>query len=330
MIKENIISTAHSTIDADSLGQLIIKLYGFKKNLVCELLHRGMNDFYLLRTEEKLFVAQVWRPNTKKMYDLNRQMEFLTYLHSGGIRVPIPQKNISNEWIFSFQGMEGNRFACVFNFVSGEVFSKNPTESVSKSMGMIFGKLHNLSESFTINAKDKQIKREINILSSMPYLENLVGHRNDDLIFYKELASELNSIYQLSYKNDNLRIGMTHGDFHIHNAFILGKKEITIMDFDACGVDFFAQEIMSYRWSIEKNSLSDKIWDSFLSGYDSVRTLNKDEIKSFDVFLLGKELSYLCGFAKAINAIGHVSFHFPGLDWFSRSLRNHSKLAKLI
>ena len=71
MIEKNIISTAHSTIDADALGQLIIKLYGFNANLVCELLHRGMNDFYLLRSKEKLFVAQVWRPNTKNKYLIN-------------------------------------------------------------------------------------------------------------------------------------------------------------------------------------------------------------------------------------------------------------------
>ena len=330
MIEKNIISTAHSTIDANALGQLIIKLYGFNANLVCELLHRGMNDFYLLRSKEKLFVAQVWRPNTKNKYQLNRQMEFLTYLNKNGVRVPIPQKNISNEWIFSFHGIEGKRFACIFNFVGGEVFSKNPTESVSRSMGIIFGKLHNLSESFGVNHNDKKIKREENIFSSLAYLEDLVGHRDDDLVFYKELASKLNSIYKLSYNNDNLRIGMTHGDFHIHNAFVLGSKEITIMDFDACGVDFYAQELMSYKWSVEKNSLDEKLWDVFLSGYDSVRTLNKDEVNSFNVFLLGKELSYLCGFAKAINAIGHVSFHFPGLDWFSKSLRNHSKLAKLM
>ncbi|MAR79738.1 MAG: hypothetical protein CMM18_05900 [Rhodospirillaceae bacterium] len=330
MIEKKILPTAHSTIDADSLGQLINKLYDFNKDLVCELLHRGMNDFYLLRSKERLFVAQVWRPNTKNKYDLNRQMEFLTYLYKSGIRVPIPQKNLSNEWVFSFQSMEGKRFACVFNFVGGEVFSKNPSESVSKNMGVIFGKLHNFSESFGVNINDKKIKRDENILNSLAYLEDLVSHRTDDLIFYKELALKINSIYKASYNNDNLRTGMTHGDFHIHNAFVLGNKEITIMDFDACGVDFFVQELMSYKWSIEKNSLPEKLWDVFLLGYDSVRTLNKDEINSFDVFLLGKELSYLCGFAKAINAIGHVSFHFPGLDWFSKSLRNHSKLAKLI
>ena len=330
MIEKNILPTSHSTIDADSLGQLINKLYGFNKSLVCELLHRGMNDFYLLRSKERLFVAQVWRPNTKNKYDLGRQMEFLTYLYKSGIRVPIPQKNLANEWVFSFQSMEGERFACVFNFVGGEVFSKNPSESVSKNMGVIFGKLHNTSESFGVKANDKRIKREENIINSFDCLEDLVGHRNDDLIFYKELATKLNTIYKQSYKNDNLRVGMTHGDFHIHNAFVLSQKEITIMDFDACGVDFYVQELMSYKWSIEKNSLSEKLWDGFLLGYDSVRTLNKDEINSFNVFLLGKELSYLCGFAKAINAIGHVSFHFPGLDWFSKSLRNHSKLAKLI
>ena len=76
-----------------------------------------MNDFYLLRSKEKLFVAQVWRPNTKNKYDLNRQMEFLTYLNKSGIRVPIPQKNITNEWVFSFKGMDGKRSSLILEAI---------------------------------------------------------------------------------------------------------------------------------------------------------------------------------------------------------------------
>ncbi len=321
---------AHSTINADNLGDLLIESFDIGRSLVCELLHRGMNDFYLVRTKKKNYVCQVWRPGIKTINMLDRQMDFLKYLYEGGVKVPLPIKTTSNDWTFSFESHNGIRHACVFDFVKGKVFSKDPRVLVSKEMGNIFGKIHNLSEKFKLKKNDKRINREVNILSGFSALEKILMHRNDDLVFYKRLSLDLENIYRDAYIDKDLKLGMTHGDFHIHNAFVRSDKDITIMDFDGCGIDFFAQELMSYKWSIEKNSLSMSLWDNFLIGYDEVRTISKKELDYFPVFLIGKELSYLCGFANAINAIGHVSFHFPGLSWFAKSLRNHAKIANLI
>jgi Ser/Thr protein kinase RdoA (MazF antagonist) len=73
-----------------------------------------------------------------------------------------------------------------------------------------------------------------------------------------------------------------------------------------------------------------RLWDEFLAGYESVRPLSAIEKKHLPLFLVAKEFQYLCGFSVAINAIGHVQFHFPGLDWFARSVRQHVADAKLL
>lgn len=45
--------------------------------------------------------------------------------------------------------------------------------------------------------------------------------------------------------------------------------------------------------------------------------------------MAAKELRYLGGFARRVNAIGHQTFRFPGLDWFARSVRSHVAAAGL-
>ena len=111
---------------------------------------------------------------------------------------------------------------------------------------------------------------------------------------------------------------------------MINKSEITIMDFDACGIDYYIQELMSYKWSIEKNNLPESLWENFISGYLSIRTFSESELKCIPIFLLGKEFTYLCGFSHMVNAIGHIAFHFPGLDWFSNSIRKHAKEAGIL
>ncbi|MDC0074706.1 phosphotransferase [Alphaproteobacteria bacterium] len=321
-----ILPASHTIIDATALGKELCKYYPLPNSTSCELLHRGMNDFYLLRTIDKLYVAQVWRVNTRDFDQVLYEMEFLVYLNSGGINVPIPYKTNELNLAIEVLGPDGPRYVAIFNYIEGKVFSSNPNSIISKKMGKIFGDIHNLSEKFESKVQGKVIDRAKSINDLMPYVEKVVSHRSDDLSFYKEVASLLIYSYNTSKSNKNIKSGTTHGDFHIHNAFV-NNDCVTIMDFDACGIDYFVQELMSYKWSIEKNDLPFNLWEDFFSSYLSVRNLSSSEIKSIPIFLLGKEFSYLCGFSYAVDAIGHVAFHFPGLDWFSKSIQGHAKEA---
>ena len=213
----------------------------------------------------------------------------------------------------------------VFDYVEGRVFSKKPTSKLSRELGKVFAKIHNFSEKLPIKKYNKNIDRGKSIKKLMPSVDRLLTNNPEERDFYNQVGHYLISFYESLKSEKNICSGMTHGDFHIHNAFINDADQITIMDFDACGIDYYIQELMSYKWSIEKNNLPVELWEEFFLGYNELRPLSKGEINIIPGCLLGKEFSYLCGFANAVNAIGHVAFHFPGLDWFSQSLRKHAK-----
>ena len=322
--------STHTTIDADALGHILIDHYSLAGNVVCELLHRGMNDFYLLRGRDRNLVAQVWRPMTRSEDDVTYEMEFLDHLFEGGVKVPKPHWTEAGDWMIKVKGPEGIRPVAVFDFVPGRVFSSRPEPAIARKMGEIFARIHILSESFDRERYGRRIDRAAQIKSSIPALESLVEHRPSDLNFYREISDALHLVYLGAEGDPSIRVGATHGDFHIHNAFVSNEGEVTIMDFDACGIDYYVQELMSYRWSVEKNNLPMLLWEDFLSAYIELRPLTESEFKYIPAFLVGKEFSYLCGFSHAVNAIGHVAFHFPGLDWFAKSLRRHVKDAALI
>ena len=317
--------SAHSIIHAAALEEIISKEYGLESNISCELLHRGMNDFYLIRSIDRFFVAQIWRPQTRIVENIISEMRFLEYLYNHGVNVPKPHKTLSGDWYLEVGSPEGIRLLGVFSYIEGKVFSKNPSPRISRELGEIFAKIHNLSEKLPKAKYNKYIDRGETIKKLMPSVEKLLFKRPKEMKFYTQVGNYLISFYKELNSDIKIRNGMTHGDFHIHNAFVAERGDVTIMDFDACGVDYYIQELMSYKWSIEKNNLPDNLWQEFLSGYNRYRNLSREEIEKIPGCLLGKEFSYLCGFAASVNAIGHVAFHFPGLDWFHESLKKHSK-----
>ncbi|MEQ8248216.1 MAG: phosphotransferase [Alphaproteobacteria bacterium] len=329
-MNQHVIPAAHTILDAVALGEAINAHYGLGTPFVCELLHRGMNDFYLVRAAGKKYVAQVWRPGTTPVDKVDYQMDFMLHLDAGGIPLPVPQRGADGSGHLIVAGPEGERPVALFRFVEGKAFSSDPTASVSRKMGVIFGQIHKLSEGWDRTKEARLIDREKGIASSFPYLEKLAAHRPDDLAYYREVADAVTAGYRTVRTAGNVPSGAIHGDFHIHNAFVRANDDVTIMDFDACGLDYFAQELMSYRWSIEKNDLPMSLWEVFLEGYETVRPLSDLERSHIPLFLVGKEFQYLCGFSRAVNAIGHVAFHFPGFDWFAESVRRHVDDAKLL
>ena len=329
-MNQHIVSAAHTILDAVALGEAINVYYGLGQPSNCELLHRGMNDFYLVRAAGAKYVAQVWRPNLTPVNKVDYQMDFMLHLDAGGVPLPVPQRGTDGSGHIIVAGPEGDRPVALFRFVEGRAFSSDPTESVSRKMGVIFGQIHTLSAAWSKTKKGRLIDREAGVVSSFPYLEKLAAHRPDDIAYYREVADAVAAGYRATKEADEVPSGAIHGDFHIHNAFVRTGDDVTIMDFDACGLDYFVQELMSYRWSIEKNDLPMKLWDIFLEGYETVRPLSDVERRHIPLFLVGKEFQYLCGFSRAVNAIGHVAFHFPGFDWFAESVRRHVDDAKLL
>ncbi len=329
-MNQHIVPAAHTILDAVALGEVLRGHYGLGDPFNCELLHRGMNDFYLLRSGDGDFVAQVWRPGTTPVDKVDYQIDYMLELEAGGVPLPVPRRGVDGSNHAMVAGPEGERPVALFKFVAGKAFSADPTEAVSRKMGVIFGHIHTLSAAWDRTKEARLIERECSIRSAFPFLAELAAHRPDDVAYYKDVADAVTAAYHDVRAKDDVPSGAIHGDFHIHNAFVRPGDDVTIMDFDACGLDYFVQELMSYRWSIEKNDLPIKLWDVFLEGYETVRPLSDLERAHIPLFLVGKEFQYLCGFARAVNAIGHAAFHFPGFDWFAESVRRHVDDAKLL
>lgn len=116
-----------------------------------------------------------------------------------------------------------------------------------------------------------------------------------DIEFELKLAAELkNRISELEIKG--LDWGVCHGDLHGNtNAAFAKDGKLTHYDFDLCGYGWTAYDIAEFRLAREIHSGHDPkevegLWDAFLKGYGSVRSLSENDFAVVPVFVAIRQL----------------------------------------
>ena len=318
----------HSILDADALGAEIQSFFGLPDPFRCELLTRGMNDVYLIRSDGRRFAARVWRTGVRSESDVVYELEYLNYLDAAGVPVPNSVAAANGARYFPIGGPEGRRHVALFDWIDGRAYGAAPDARLAGRIGGLLGEVHRLAPDFRASV-ERHIDYPGGIRDGFTALSELVAHRPDDLAYYAEVRDALVGALG-ALDPERVPSGPTHGDFHAFNVFVGCDDHLTLMDFDNAGEGHFAQELMSFVWSARKSELGEPVVEGFIEGYDAVRPLSPYERDLFPLFLAVKEFRYLCGFAANVNAVGHVAFRWPGLDWFAQSVRRHAADANLL
>ncbi len=315
-----VIPYVHAILDARALGDEIRKHYALDAPGHCELLVRGMNDVYLVRAGGNRYAARCWRASGVTEASVAYELGFLDHLDRAAVPVSSALPTNDGRFHFTVQGPDGTRAVALFRWIEGDVLHEHPAPTPhARRFGELIARMHLAGQDYR-PASPRYTDYPGHIRSGLVDLEWLCDDRPDDIAFYRQaIPAVADALDRLD--RDSLPWGPTHGDIHPHNALIDDEDRLTIMDFESCGEDFLAQDLVSLVWAGRKNSFPDAAIAAFHDGYDSLRPRSAEERRAEPLFLAAKELRYLCGFAGRVNAIGHNTFRFPGLDWFARSVR---------
>jgi Ser/Thr protein kinase RdoA (MazF antagonist) len=321
-------STIHSVLDNEALAKACAEQYGFNKLPYCEFFHRGMNDVYLLRTEAKQYAVRAWRANWRSMDDVRFELEFLEFLKDKGLPVVPGIRCRSGASHFVVPAPEGPRAIAAFEWVPGAKFAERADPKLVTRLGETMAEIHLAGIDFS-PSKPRRTNPASLIGENLPHLERLIADHPKDLSFYRELAPRLIEALE-GIKPGTVPMGACHGDFHLYNGLINDDDEITFLDFDNSGQDYYAQDVMGFCWANEFTGRPPAYSDHFIEGYESRRKMTDTERDHFALFILAKEFRLVTGYAKHVNALGHyLTHHQKGLGWFSTSVRKHAREAGL-
>lgn len=330
-----VIPIVHSVVDANILGQRIKARWRLAEPFRCELITRGMNDVYLVKSGDRKFAARVWRADRQTKDTVTWELDFLRHLTDKGIPVIAGVPDAGGALSFSVMAPEGTRHVCLFDWAHGKQYAADPKPALAHRIGATIARLHLAGRDFAPKSKRPIDFSGSEIRAKFPALARRLDDLPEERAFYAEaceaVASRLDEVYA-----QGVPYGPIHGDVHAKNVFVTDDGHFTILDFDTCGEAHLMHDAMSFVWANSylalnpaNRGLTERVSDEFLAGYQEVRPLEPFERACLPLFLASKEISYMCAISELLNRVGYGSFQPELFDWFAQSVRKHLAAAKL-
>ncbi len=290
-LKGSEVSIVVSLVDSSTISKIVEKYYDLEGPLKATILSIGINDMYLVETENKKFVLRLSRGDkylTMTASEFQFELEWLEFLNQHEVPVSYPIRRLDNQLYGLIQAPEGPRFFTLFSYAEG-------TTDMNVEQAFVLGKtlaqLHMASDQFktTLNRNHLSIDNLIN--DSIKRINDFFGDTDQKTCtFLDELAENLTQ--QISELDlDNFNYGIVGGDVHGHNQHFTKDNHITMFDFEFCAYGYRVYDIATFKWS--RGSTDIELWHSFLDGYQSILELSDSELKAIDVFVKIRNLWWM-------------------------------------
>lgn len=239
------------------------------------------NEVFYLEKVGK--IERISRNKTKEM--ILEELDWMDFLYTRGVAVPKPTLDVE---------ISGNQVKTYFEYIEGEPVSVTNVSHWNSSnfeeFGRILGRMHSLSKDYLTEIKHRPIWTENN-----PDVCKLRVQLNQELqTIYDSLLQEL-----CTYGKNADTFGLIHNDFHQGNLIMAKDGTITVIDFDDCALNWFAQDIAVFfyhaYWQQEsfignKESFCREFLNHFFAGYQEENLLKEESIKQIPIFLKVREI----------------------------------------
>jgi Ser/Thr protein kinase RdoA (MazF antagonist) len=317
------VTVKHSLLSVDSIRNILAS-YNLSKVISCEFLTRGLNDTYVISTQDQKYIFRVYRHNWRNESDVLFELDAINHLKELGFLTSYPIKTCEGRWVIDIQAPEGLRTGVLFSFSPGQRPEITPTNC--KLIGKSLGKLHNNTDSFVSKSGrsfDLDLKHLMDEPLSLisPLIKKVLG-TDQEQILINIVETIKNDI-----KNKKLAYGFCHGDFHNFNMHI-DEGQLEIFDFDCCSFGYRAYDVAVFWWNLKNNypSLEKECWDPFLNGYLSQSKLSEEEIDSLPLFISVRRIWLVGTMLKNEDVWGTNWINKTNLTHFLRDLNQDKEL----
>jgi Ser/Thr protein kinase RdoA (MazF antagonist) len=135
-------------VDPSTISKIIEKYYDFEGPVKANILSIGINDIYLVETDNKKYVLRLSRSDkylTMTASEFQFELEWLEFLNQHEVPVSYPIRRLDNQLYGLIQAPEGPCFFTLFSYAEG-------TTDMNVEQAFILGKtlaqLHMTSDKF--------------------------------------------------------------------------------------------------------------------------------------------------------------------------------------
>ena len=268
-----------STLSDKALAQLVIEKYSLNENSTCQLFRTGINHTYFISDNETKYVLRVYFYNWRSKSQIHEEINLLHLLKENHTSISFPIADKKGNFIQDINAPEGIRHAVLFSFAEGKKI-RFMDATICFSIGSLMAKIHTI----TANQSIDRINYNLETLVQLPYeyAKQYFPETIPEMEFIKKQSKKISKTFE-KIDSNKVTKGIVHMDIWYDNMNIKDQNEPTIFDFDFCGngllifdVAYFCKQL--FHIEVNKDEYELKV-QSFLKGYQSIRTLSEEEIK---------------------------------------------------
>ncbi|WP_193194632.1 phosphotransferase enzyme family protein [Nostoc sp. MG11] len=280
------IPVIHSIPSGAALIGTVLDKYPINKLCSCKLYKRGLNDTYLVETEEEKYILRVYRRGWRNKQEIDFELELLTFLHEQKQPIAYPIARIDGGFTTEIAAPEGKRYVAVFSYASGHAVNDKLDTKQSYILGEVLAEIHQVLDAFKSSFSRPILNNEYLLDWSITSILPLYQHRKKDLDFIQHQVDEIKD--QVAVLELPLLVpeyGICIGDVHSGNAHFTEHNEPTLFDFDQCGYGWRAFDIAKFLHVALRMKIDITVRNSFVEGYQTIRKLSESELASIPVLI---------------------------------------------
>lgn len=249
----------------------------------CQLITASLRDVCLVVSSKQRHVLYVYRYNQRTPSEISAEWKFVDFLHAHGVPVApaIPRK--SGDLLLTFDAPEGTRYGAMATFVDGQHLRQRPSIKAVRAFGRAVAQIHTLADEMPFELARPANDWEMLVNQSVAAFDSVITARPEDKACLRQAAAALRP-KMVALAREKPQYGMIHGDVIRANAQVSDDGQVTVLDFDGCGLGWRAYDIASYLFVIKGLPEQDESARAFLEGYQEIRPLTKVEQDTLPLF----------------------------------------------
>ncbi len=268
----------NSNLSATHLGLFLQKKYALSSDTQCQLIKAGINDTYVVTDKSDKFVFRVYSFNWRSKTEIEEEIKLLNQLKGNSISISFPISDKESNYIQTLNAPEGDRFAVLFSFATGEK-QHLISEKTHFLIGQLMARFHTVTMNQTLNRID--YTPDIILVDALKKVSAFLKSDTEEMDFMRTTQTHLLKAFEHA-DISQIRQGIVHLDIWFDNLNVTKDNHITIFDFDFCGNGWLCLDIAYYILQIhntekyEVKAYQPKV-DSFIKGYTSIAPISAEE-----------------------------------------------------
>ncbi|MBI3960312.1 MAG: phosphotransferase [Chloroflexi bacterium] len=290
---------AESATNNEGIRNAVLDAYALSGAQI-HLLQSRWNHIYRVEAADGArYSLRICAPEFKDRRWMQDELAFLDFVAEvGTICAPRPVRNRDGALITAIPAEEGERLACLFEWVEGEPSYRNLTVDMMAQIGRLTAHLHEIGRAFLFPDATNGFRADYRYDQALArsHREWIPEHRaeigpENEALLQRAIDFVVEGMDRVGQARATY--GVIHADLHFGN-FLVHNGQVSLIDFDQLGRGHYCYDIAFLLTELYDEPESQPArWQAFKAGYAEVTPLPFDDDAELAPFLIAVGLAFL-------------------------------------